>query len=61
VAPGKGVYVSFIQGNHSSLFNPAASAAATTEMQRQSILFAASAIAPGGPFLTITNPAVVEQ
>jgi hypothetical protein len=61
VAPGKGVYVSFIQGDHGSLFNPAASAAATVEMQRQSIGFAASAIAPGGPFLTITNPAVVEQ
>ncbi len=61
VAPGKGVYVSFIQGSHGSLFDPTASAAATAEMQRQSILFAASAIAPGGPFLTITNPAVVEQ
>jgi hypothetical protein len=61
VTPGKGVYVSFIQGSHGSLFDPTASAAATAEMQRQSILFAVSAIAPGGPFLTITNPAVVEQ
>jgi hypothetical protein len=61
VVPGKGVYVTFIQGEHSSLFNPTKSPAATAEMQRQSILFAASAIAPGGPFLTITNPAVVEQ
>jgi hypothetical protein len=61
VAPGKGVYVSFIQGSHGSLFDPTTSAAATAEMQRQTILFAASAIAPGGPFLTITNPAVVEQ
>ena len=41
--PGKGVYVSFIQGSHGSLFDPSASAAATAEMQRQSVKFAASA------------------
>ena len=60
VAPGKGVYVSFIQGSHSSLFDPTASAAATAEMQRQAVLYAASASAPGEPFVTLTNPAVLD-
>jgi hypothetical protein len=53
--------VAFTKGDHGSLFNPAASPAATAEMQRQSVLFAASAVLPGGPFVTITDPTVIEQ
>jgi hypothetical protein len=61
VAPGAPVYVAFTKGSHGSLFDPTASPAATVEMQRQSVLFAASAVAPGGPFLTVTDTTVVEQ
>jgi hypothetical protein len=61
VAPGSPVYVAFTKGSHGSLFDPTASPAATVEMQRQSVLFAASAVAPGGPFLTVTDTSVVEQ
>jgi hypothetical protein len=61
VGPGRGAYVAFTKGDHGSLFNPAASPAATAEMQRQSVLFAASAVLPGGPFVTITDPTVIEQ
>jgi hypothetical protein len=61
VAPGAPVYVAFTKGSHGSLFDPTASPAATVEMQRQSVLFAASSVAPGGPFLTITDTTVVEQ
>jgi hypothetical protein len=60
VAPGDGVYVEFKAGSHSSLFDPTASPAATAEMQRQSILFAASAVQPGGPFVVITDPTVIQ-
>ena len=48
-------------GSHGSLFDPTASPAATVEMQTQAVKFAASAVQPGGPFVVITNPAVVEQ
>ena len=47
-------------GSHGSLFDPTASLAATVEMQTQAVKFAASAVAPGGPFVFITNPAVVQ-
>jgi hypothetical protein len=60
VAPGTGAAVTFAQGSHGTLFSPAASAAATAEMQGESILFTASSVAPGGPFLTITNTSVIQ-
>ena len=60
VGPGQGAYVAFSKGDHSSLFNPAASLAATVEMQRQAVLFAFSAVQPGGPFVVITDPTVIQ-
>jgi hypothetical protein len=47
-------------GSHSSLFDPTSSPAATVEMQTQAVKFAASAVQPGGPFVVITNTAVVQ-
>ena len=61
VAPGQPAYVTMTAGSHGSLFDPTASLAATVEMQTQAVKFAASANQPGGPFVVITNPAVVEQ
>lgn len=49
-------YVNFIVGDHGSILSPAASPAATAEMQTETLAFAAS-IAAG---ITITNPAVVQ-
>ena len=64
VAPGAGRYTLFTQGYHGTLLDPSkdpkASAAATVEMQRQAVLYAASASAPGGPFVTLTNPTVLD-
>jgi len=60
VAPGAGRYTLFTQGYHGTLLSPSVSAAATAEMQRQAVLYAASASAPGGPFVTLTNPAVLD-
>jgi len=34
--------------------------AATVEAQRQAVLFAASAVQPGGPFVVITDVTVIE-
>jgi pimeloyl-ACP methyl ester carboxylesterase len=47
--------VRFRAGAHSSLFNPVPSAAATTEMQQQTVVFAASS----GTLLPIFDPSVV--
>jgi hypothetical protein len=60
VGPGDGAYVAFTKGSHGSLFDPTASLAATVEMQRQSVLFAVSAVQPGGPFVVITDPTVIQ-
>jgi len=60
VAPGAGRYTLFTQGYHGTLLSPSVSAAATAEMQRQAVLYAVSASAPGGPFVTLTNPAVLD-
>ena len=60
VGPGNGAYVAFSQGYHGSLFDPSVSLAATVEMQRQSVLFAVSAVQPGGPFVVITDPTVIQ-
>jgi hypothetical protein len=59
VGPTEGVWVEFIEGDHGSLFSPAASLAATVELQSQTVQFAASAVAPGGPFVVITNTSVI--
>jgi hypothetical protein len=61
VGEGSGGYTTMTAGSHGSLFDPSASLAATTEMQTQAVKFAASANQPGGPFVVITNPAVVQQ
>jgi hypothetical protein len=47
--------VRFKAGGHSSLFNPAINLAVTTEMQRQTVTYAASA----GSVIQITNTSVV--
>jgi len=60
VGMGTGGYTAFSAGYHGSLFDPSVSLAATTEMQRQAVLFAVSAVQPGGPFVVITNPAVIQ-
>ncbi|MBU2223968.1 MAG: lipase [Gammaproteobacteria bacterium] len=46
----------FTEGEHSSILSPAVSAAATTEMQRQTVTFFLS----GGTGLTVFNPAVIK-
>jgi hypothetical protein len=60
VGPGNGAYTFFSKGDHGSLFSPTASLAATVEMQRQTVLFAASAVQPGGPFVVLTDPTVLD-
>jgi hypothetical protein len=60
VAAGNGAWVNFTQGSHGSLLDPRASLATTVEMQSQMVQFTASATAAGGPFVVITNPAVIE-
>jgi pimeloyl-ACP methyl ester carboxylesterase len=48
--------VRFTAGGHSSLFNPAIDASVTTEMQRQTVTYAASS----GSVIQITNAGVVQ-
>jgi hypothetical protein len=60
VGAGTGAYTTFTAGSHGSLFDPTTSPAATVEMQTQAVTFAASAVVPGGPFLTITNTTVIQ-
>jgi hypothetical protein len=56
VGAGTGTWVHFTEGFHGSLLSPAASLAATTEMQTH----AASLAASGGAAFAITNPAILE-
>jgi hypothetical protein len=56
VGAGTGTWVHFTEGFHGSLLSPAASLAATTEMQTH----AASLVASGGAAFAITNPAILE-
>ena len=49
-------YVNFIVGDHGSILSPAASLAATVEIQRQIVTFAAS----DGTTILISNPAVIQ-
>jgi hypothetical protein len=60
VSPGAGAYTLFTKGDHGTLLNPAASLAATMEMQKQAVLFGATAAQPGGPFVVITDPTVLD-
>ncbi|MCU0758906.1 MAG: hypothetical protein MUF07_06870 [Steroidobacteraceae bacterium] len=60
VGAGSGAWVNFVAGSHGTLLDPTASLAATVEMQSQTVQFAASAVAPGGPFVVIGNPAVIQ-
>jgi hypothetical protein len=72
VGPGNGGYAFFKLGAHGSIFNPApclalptpptpeTCLAVTVEMQSQAIKFAATAVAPGGPFVYLTNPTVLD-
>jgi hypothetical protein len=60
VGPGTGGYTTITAGSHGSLFDPTTSLAATAEMQRQAVTFAATAVQPGGPFVVISNPAIIE-
>jgi hypothetical protein len=60
VGPGTGAYVFFSKGSHGSLFDPTASLAATVEMQRETVIFANSAVQPGGPFVVLTDPTVLD-
>ena len=53
-------YVFFSQGAHGSMFDPTASPAATVEMQKQAIKFAASADTPGGPFVILEDATVLD-
>jgi pimeloyl-ACP methyl ester carboxylesterase len=61
VAAGQPAYVTLTVGSHGSIIDPSTSAAATVELQTQAVKFATSATQAGGPFLVITNPAIVEQ
>jgi pimeloyl-ACP methyl ester carboxylesterase len=61
VATGAPAWVKFSAGSHGSLFDPTASLAATVEMQSQAVQFAASATAPGGPYVVITDTSVISQ
>ena len=60
VAPGAGGYSFFTQGYHGTLLSPSVSLAATVEMQRQAVLFGATAAQPGGPFAVVTDPTVLD-
>lgn len=60
VGKGTGGNVTMTAGSHGSLFDPTSSPAATVEMQTQMVKFAATAVQPGGPFVVITNTAVVQ-
>jgi hypothetical protein len=60
VAAGSGGYTVFTAGSHGTLFDPGASLAATIEMQKQAVKFAATAPAPGGPFVVIEDVTVLD-
>jgi hypothetical protein len=60
VAAGTGAYTFFTSGSHGTLFDPTASLAATIEMQTEVVKFIATAPAPGGPFVFITDPTVLD-
>ena len=49
-------YVNYLVGGHGSILSPAASLAATIEMQTQTVTFAAS----GGTTILVSNPAITQ-
>jgi hypothetical protein len=60
VGPGTGAYVLLAESTHGSMFSPNAVPEVRAEMQRQTVLFAASAVQPGGPFVVLTDPTALE-
>jgi len=60
VGPGNGAYTFMSKGSHGAMFNPASPPAVIGEMQRQTVLFGASAVQPGGPFVVLTDPTVLD-
>jgi hypothetical protein len=60
VSAGNAAYTFFSKGDHGSILSPAASPAATVEMQKQSVLFVSSAVQAGGPFVVLTDPTVLD-
>ena len=62
--PGHRAYVNFLVGDHGSIIDPTASAAATTEMQTEAISFALGlpppTPAPPGTVILIANPTVIQ-
>jgi hypothetical protein len=60
VAAGNGAYTFMSKGTHGAMFDPASPPAVITEMQRQTVLFGASAVQPGGPFVVLTDPTVLD-
>jgi dienelactone hydrolase len=59
VPAGDGAYTLFTAGSHGTLFDPTASGAATVEAQKEAVLFAASALQPGGPFVVLSDATVL--
>lgn len=59
VAAGAGRYTLFSQGTHGTLLDWA-NQAATYEMQKQAVSLAATSSLPGGPFVVLTNPTVLD-
>lgn len=60
VGPGTGAYTLFKVGSHGTLFDPTTSLAATVEAQTEAVKFAATVPMPGGPFVVLENPAVLD-
>ncbi len=48
------------KGSHGAMFDPASPPAVIAEMQRQTVLFGTSAVQPGGPFVVLTDPTVLD-
>ncbi|HET7204808.1 MAG TPA: hypothetical protein VFI92_15715, partial [Steroidobacteraceae bacterium] len=57
---GDGAYTVFSDGNGHTTLLDWVNQPATLEMQMQAMYFAATATQPGGPFVTLTNPAVLD-
>jgi hypothetical protein len=61
VGPGNAGYTFMSKGAHGAMFDPASPPAVIAEMQRQTVLFAFSAVQPGGPFVVLTDPTVLDM
>jgi hypothetical protein len=61
---GHRVFVNFVEGDHSSILLPTASAAATQEMQTEAVSFAAGTLTPvvipPGQLINVAVPAVIQ-